>query len=57
MSGHIINIRGYKLAVEAKTGTQLHFIKEVFKKRTDEWLEKAAAEDAGLVKRMEEHRG
>ncbi len=57
MSGHIIEIRGYKLAVEAKTGTQLQAVKEVFESRSDEWLAAAAVEDADLVKRMEGHRG
>ena len=57
MTGHVVKIRGHKLAVEAKTPAQLQFIKSVYKGRSDEWLAAAAAEDAMIVERMERRRG
>lgn len=56
MSGHIINIRGHRLAVEAKSDAQLKYIKNEYGKRTNDWLTRAAAEDADLIKRMEDNR-
>lgn len=38
MGAKIINIRGYTFSVEAKSGTQLDFIKRQMEERTDEQL-------------------
>ena len=44
MSGRIVNIRGYDIAVEAKSGSQLRFICNQLERRSDIQLEAYAKE-------------
>ena len=49
MSGHILEIRGYRIAVEAKSGTQLVYLRKLYEGRSDEFLATVAAETADIV--------
>lgn len=44
MSGRIVNIRGYDIEVEAKSGSQLRFICNQLERRSDIQLEAYAKE-------------
>lgn len=38
MAGHVLNIRGFKIPVEAKSSTQLKMLINLYEKRSDEFL-------------------
>lgn len=38
MTGYILEIRGFKIPVEAKSGTQLKMLRDIYENRSDEFL-------------------
>ncbi len=49
MARHVIEIRGYKIAVEAKSQTQINWLKNLYKDRSDEFLAQVERETADIV--------
>lgn len=43
---YILNIRGYQIAVQARSGTQLRLMRQRLEQRSDEWLAQEAENNA-----------
>ena len=49
MARHVMDIRGYKIAVEAKSASQVAWLRNLYMNRSDAWLafcERETADDA-----------
>ena len=48
MAMHVIKIRGFKIAVEAKSQTQINFLTDLYKGRSDSFLAQVEKDTADL---------